>query len=212
MTLENLIEFKGSKNGILIYIKPQQDFELVKKQLTEKIEKSKQFFKGAKIFDIKCHSLTADEKKELEEIMATKYKIYVLSQEERDILNNCEPVETVFTGIVEGNTKFVKGTIRSGQNINYKGNIIILGDVNPGAHITAYGNIMVMGSLRGVAHAGANGNNDACVAAFHLDPTQLRISDVITRAPDGDYEKPKIPELARVKGDKIYIEPYLNRK
>lgn len=212
MAWENLIEFKGTKNGILIYIKPQQDFEIVKQQLIEKIEKSKQFYEGAKIFDIQCYSLTVEQKKELEEIMATKYKIYVLSQEERDILNNRQPVETIFTGIVEGKTKFIKGTIRSGQNINYEGNIVILGDVNPGAQIIAYGNIMVMGSLRGVAHAGANGNNDACVAAFHLDPTQLRISDVITRAPDGDYEKPKIPELARVKGDKIYIEPYLNRK
>ena len=101
------------------------------------------------------------------------------------------------------------GTIRSGQNINYKGNVVVLGDVNPGAQITAYGNIVVMGSLRGVAHAGSNGNRDAYVAAFYLDPTQLRISDIITRAPDGYYEKPKVPELARIKGDMVYIEPYL---
>ena len=127
-------------------------------------------------------------------------------------MNKSEQMETVFTGITEGKTKFVQGTIRSGQNINYDGNIVILGDVNPGAHITAYGNIVVMGSLRGVAHAGSNGNRDACVAAFYLEPTQLRISDVITRAPDGYYERPKIPELAKVKGNMVYIEPYLNRK
>lgn len=212
MVEENIIEFKGTKNGILIYIKPRQDFELVKKQLIDKIEKAKSFFKGAKIFDIYCDTLTVEQKKDLEQLMARAYKIYVLSEEERNLINRAKSTESIFKGIVEGKTKFIQGTIRSGQNISYDGNIVILGDVNPGAQITAFGNIMVMGTLRGVAHAGANGNKDACVAAFHLDPTQLRISDVITRAPDGNYEKPRVPELARIKNNKVYIEPYLNRK
>ena len=41
MVQENIIEFKGTKNGILIYIKPQQDFEIIKQQLIDKIEKAK---------------------------------------------------------------------------------------------------------------------------------------------------------------------------
>ena len=212
MVQENIIEFRGTKNGILIYIKPQHDFEIIKQQLVNKIEKAKYFFKGAKIFDIYCDTLTVEQKKELEAFMATRYKIYVLNQEERDILNKPEPVETVFAGITEGKTKFIQGTMRSGQNINYDGNIVILGDVNPGAQITAYGNIIVMGSLRGVAHAGSNGNREACVAAFYLDPMQLRISNVIARAPDGHYEKPRVPELAKVRDNMVYIEPYLNRR
>jgi septum site-determining protein MinC len=212
MIQENVIEFKGTKKGILICIKPQYDFEIIKEQLIDKIEKTQSFFKGAKIFDIYCDTLTLEEKEELQVLMATRYKIHVLKPEERDALNQVESTEEVFDGVSEGNTKFVQGTLRSGQNIVYKGNVVVLGDVNPGAKITAFGNIIVMGSLRGVAHAGANGNVDSCVAAFYLDPTQLRIADVITRAPDGDYEKPKIPELARVKGNMVYIEPYLNKK
>jgi len=212
MIQENVIEFKGTKKGILICIKPQYDFEVIKEQLISKIERTQSFFKGAKIFDIYCDTLTTEEKEELQILMATRYKIHVLKPEEREALNKTESTEEIFAGVIEGETKFIQGTLRSGQNISYKGNVVVLGDVNPGAQITAYGNIIVMGSLRGVAHAGANGNMDACVAAFHLDPTQLRISDVITRAPDGDYEKPKIPELARVKGNMVYIEPYLNKK
>jgi len=212
MIQENMIEFKGTKKGILICIKPQYDFEIIKEQLVDKIEKTQSFFKGAKIFDIHCDTLTIEEKEELQVLMATRYKIHVLKPEERCALNQEESTEEVFEGITEGDTKFIQGTLRSGQNIDYKGNVVVLGDVNPGAKITAYGNIIVMGSLRGVAHAGANGNIDSCVAAFYLDPTQLRIADVITRAPDGDYEKPRIPELARVKGNVVYIEPYLNKK
>lgn len=212
MIQENVIEFKGTKKGILIYIKPQYEFEIIKEQLINKIEKTQSFFKGAKIFDIHCDTLTIEEKEELQVLMATRYKIHVLKPEERDALNQARSIDEIFAGINEGKTKFIQGTLRSGQNINYEGNVVVLGDVNPGAQITAYGNIIVMGSLRGVAHAGANGNADSCVAAFYLDPTQLRIADVITRAPDGNYEKPKIPELARVKGNMVYIEPYLSKK
>lgn len=212
MVQENIIEFRGTKNGILIYIKPKYDFEIVKQQLANKIDKTKYFFKGAKIFDICCDTLTAEQKKELEEFMVKKYEICVLNQGKQIASDESKTTETVFKGITEGKTKFIQGTIRSGQNIDYAGNVVILGDVNPGAQITAYGNIIVMGNLRGVAHAGSNGNRNACVAAFYLDPTQLRISDVIARSPDGYYEKPKIPELARIKNNMVYIEPYLSRR
>lgn len=214
MIQENVIEFKGTKNGILICIKPQYDFEVIKEQLIDKMEQTQNFFKGAKIFDIQCDTLTLNEKEKLEELMARRYKIYILKPQEKEVLNLTKEnsVEEIFTGINEGETKFIQGTLRSGQNIRYKGNVVVLGDVNPGAQIEAYGNIYVMGSLRGTAHAGSNGNINACVAAFYLDPTQLRISNIITRPPDGDYEKPNTPELARVKDNMIYIEPYLIKK
>lgn len=210
MTEDNAIEFKGTKQGLLICVKPNYDFQTIKDHLIEKLEKTQSFFKGAKIFEIKGDTLTHEEKEELATIMTSRYKMDISISEKA-----CKQVSTkkeVFEGIEEGKTKFVKGTIRSGQKIDYEGNVVILGDVNPGAQIIARGNIVVMGSLRGIAHAGANGNTQACVAALYLDPTQLRIADVIARAPDGDYEKPNNPELARIKENMVCIEPYLNKK
>jgi len=102
------------------------------------------------------------------------------------------------------NTKFHRGTVRSGQLVSFDGNLVIIGDVNPG------GEVCVMGSLRGMVHAGANGNREALVVALNLQPTQLRIADVITRPPD---EKETVgqffPELAYVKDGMVYIERYL---
>jgi septum site-determining protein MinC len=40
----------------------------------------------------------------------------------------------------------------------------------------------------------------------------LRISDIITRSPDGYGEKPVVPEVAKIKDDLIIIEPYLPNK
>jgi septum site-determining protein MinC len=108
----------------------------------------------------------------------------------------------------DSNTLLVKRTLRSGQHIRYDGSVAVLGDVNPGAEVIASGDIVVLGSFRGVAHAGATGNPKAIVAAFRLNPTQLRIANIITRSPDGDSTGPATPEIARVKDGKVIIEAF----
>ncbi len=106
-------------------------------------------------------------------------------------------------------TVMYEKSLRSGQNINFDGNVVILGDVNPGAEIVAGGHILVMGSLRGLVHAGAAGDEDATVTALHFSPTQLRIASHITRPPDGGVEDSnKPPETARIKDDAVIIEEY----
>ncbi|MBM7613582.1 septum site-determining protein MinC [Alkaliphilus hydrothermalis] len=208
MPQENAIEFKGTKKGIYVQIKPHNDFETLKLNLIEKLEKTKTFFSGAKILDIQCNTISLEEKEELEKIMSTRYQMQV----QREEFQEDPPIDEVFQGINEGMTKFIPKTLRSGQKINYKGNVVIFGDVNPGAEIIAYGNIVVLGSLRGIAHAGSNGNKYARVVAYYLDPTQLRIADKIARSPDGEYEKPKGPELACIKDEVVYIEPFLTKR
>ncbi|WP_418792595.1 septum site-determining protein MinC [Phosphitispora sp. TUW77] len=108
----------------------------------------------------------------------------------------------------DDNTILIQRTVRSGQSIRFDGNVVVMGDVNPGSEIVASGNIVVMGALRGVVHAGALGNKRATVAAFKLQPTQLRIANHITRAPDGDYLTPEYPEIARIKDGVVVIEAY----
>lgn len=106
-------------------------------------------------------------------------------------------------------TIMIQRTLRSGQNLHYDGNVVIMGDVNPGAEVVASGHILVMGSLRGLVHAGATGEEDATVTALHLAPTQLRIASHITRPPDGNAdEESKLPETARIKNDLVIIEEY----
>jgi septum site-determining protein MinC len=87
---------------------------------------------------------------------------------------------------------------------------VVFGDVNPGGEIVATGNIVVMGSVRGTVHAGADGNKEAVVVALNLQPTQLRIGDIITRPPDEkDVKSTFIPGIAFIKDDIVYIERYL---
>lgn len=92
--------------------------------------------------------------------------------------------------------------LRSGQDITFPGNVIVMGDVNPGAEIKAAGNILVLGDLRGAAHAGAAGDASAWVGALKLRPVQIRITNIIAAAPQ---EEPRQPEIARVADGMIVV-------
>ena len=109
--------------------------------------------------------------------------------------------------IAEGKTKFYRGTMRSGNLIDYKGNVVVMGDVNPGAEIIATGNIVVMGVIKGTVHAGAKGNRNAIVSANGIYPTQLRIADLITVSPnEAGTAHAEGFETAYIKENNIYIE------
>ena len=122
----------------------------------------------------------------------------------KDITEKC------FEGIHEGKTKFFRKAIRGGQIINFPGNIVIIGDVNHGSEVYAGFNLIVVGAIKGKVFAGIDGNRDAIIAAFHMQPEILKIADIITMSPDS--EKPKYPEVAKIKDNSILVEPYLNNK
>lgn len=202
---EGLVSFKGINGGVYICVK-DGEFSSILQELENKLLESLNFFKDAKIIGIKGNSISEEEKNELLNIMKYKYELNIVKGFE--VPFKAKDVDE----IEEGMTKFINNTIRSGQVVEYEGNIVIIGDVNPGALIKAKGNIVILGSLKGVAHAGADGNTRAYVAAYDLRPTQLRIGNIISRRPDGHVDTIGMPEVAKVYDKEIIVEPYLPRK
>lgn len=76
-------------------------------------------------------------------------------------------------------TLMVRKTLRSGQRIQFAGNVVVLGDVNAGAEVEAEGDVVILGNLRGIVHAGCKGRSDATVLALNLHAAQLRIGNLI---------------------------------
>lgn len=218
---QELVNFRGVNEGIFINIQ-SDDIKEIKNELNQKIVNGYSFYKDTKIIGIKGDLLSDEDIVDLKHMLIYKHDLMVLDQEipsstvqNNDIVEESEDEERedeIFEGIDCGITKFVNGTLRSGQIVAYHGNIVIIGDVNPGALIQAKGNIVVLGTLRGVAHAGMGGNLDAIVASYNLQPTQLRIGDVIGRPPDSGMESSRVPEIAKIKDNEVTIEPYLPNK
>ena len=76
-------------------------------------------------------------------------------------------------------TLMVRKTVRSGQRIQFAGNVVVVGDVNAGAEIEAEGDVIVLGNLRGIVHAGCKGKADAVVLALNLHAAQVRVGNLI---------------------------------
>lgn len=108
-------------------------------------------------------------------------------------------------------TTYIKQTLRSGQIVNYDGNVVIIGDCHPGSEVIASGDITVWGILSGIAHAGAKGNSRAKVRALKMNAIQLRIANCYARKPDGmntifpERTSTFTPEEARIINDEIVI-------
>ncbi|MBU5427213.1 septum site-determining protein MinC [Tissierella pigra] len=220
---DDLISFKGVKEGVFLNVNGA-DLLIIKKELDKKMKNAPNFYKGIKLLGIKSEGLSYEDLVELKLILKYKYDLVVSEEELPDYILNPKlkihednkELDTIpdstFDGIDCGMTKYINGTLRSGQTVDYDGNIVIIGDVNPGALIKAKGNIIVLGTIRGVAHAGICGNLNAIVAAYNLQPMQLRIGDIIARPPDEQSEIYKVPEVAKIKDGEVIIEPYLPNK
>jgi len=219
------VTFKGTVNGLTIIMRESDSFKDILENIEKKISSAGKFFKGSSLsVKYRGKKLSPQEEKQILDLLIEKSGADIKTLEEddeepepedMDMTSNVSRRNTIkkfsfFKGIDEGITKFYRGTVRSGQLLRFDGNIVVLGDVNPGGVIEATGNVIVLGSLRGVVHAGCDGNKEAIVAAFNLQPTQLRIADVITRPPDDmEVKGSPVPELAFIKDDMVYIDRFL---
>ncbi len=211
------VSLKGVKDGVELRLSQENSFSNILQETKERLQEAKDFFAGTALNLIVCgRSLNMLEEEQL------KYTIEALLPADTKIVfskeGDCQ--ETMGKDRIEGyggtgeeNALFIRGTVRSGQVIETAGNLIIAGDVNPGAQLMAGGDIMVMGNLRGTIHAGRSGNRGAVVIALSIAPPQLRIADMITRAPDKDeIRRSPQPEIAYIKDGTIYIDDYSSRK
>ncbi len=216
------IQLKGIKEGILVTVRAE-DWQNGIDDLNQKIGEQNAFFQGAKIaLDIGDLLVSASQLGRLrDELSEQGISLWaLLSTSDRSIDNakslglaislpkpsaasnrKTEPV------IPDGEPAvFIQKTLRSGSKITFEGHVVVLGDVNPGAELIATGNVLIWGKLRGTVHAGALGNTEACVCAMDLNPTQLRIANLIS-IPPKRKGKPQ-PEIASVEGEQIIAKPW----
>ncbi|WP_160687270.1 septum site-determining protein MinC [Clostridium sp. C2-6-12] len=210
------ILIKGNKDGINTTINMNKFacFEDMLQALIKKLSKGKHFYKGTTlILAIDLNSINKKEVEALKETLLSEIELkdIVLEDIEKEANKETQKEVKVFSGVTEGKTKFIRKTVRGGQSIRYQGNIVIIGDINSGAEVYASGNVIVLGRIRGKVSAGTNGNSKAVIAAFLLQPEILTIANVIAMSPD-DVEKPRYPELAKIKDGAIIVEPYLPNK
>lgn len=176
------VTIKGTKSGLTLYLDDSCSFGQLLKELDEKLSSNHQPEDSPLIsVHIKAGNryLTRSQQDQIREIIRNKNKLVVDSLE-----SNVMTKEEALEWKKQTDVETVSKIIRSGQVLEVKGDLLLIGDVNPGGTVIAGGNIFIMGALRGIAHAGCFGNRDAVIAASLMKPMQLRIDDLVNRAPD----------------------------
>jgi septum site-determining protein MinC len=194
MGIKDCINVTLKKNEVIIKIDVTADHKKVMANLKKKIPELKKLYKEDKTpILIKGKILSTKEKNEIKTLIQDAIDVEVRFEGAK-ALGLYGIQETYCREISTSETKFHRGSLRSGQRLEFEGSIVILGDVNSGAEVIAGdnivvvkggaeviagGNVVILGTLRGLAHAGANGNKSAIIAANSIETLQIRIANIV---------------------------------
>jgi septum site-determining protein MinC len=181
--MQQYVTIKGTKDGLTLHLDDRCSFQELLSEIEEKLSLNQHTQQDSPLISVRVkvgtRYLTKDEEEELRNLIRKKKNLVVdsidcdvMTKEEAQALR----LQTEITTVCK--------MVRSGQILEVQGDLLLIGDVNPGGTVIAGGNIFVMGALRGNAHSGVHGNKDSVIVASVMKPSQLKIANIINRAPD----------------------------
>lgn len=203
--MRNCVSINLRKNEILIKINDNAEQKEIIDSLKKKLPELKKMYKDEKTpITVTGKILKNKEIDEIQELIKRNIDVEIDFDMPKS-LGLSSITRTFNKEIAVSETKFHRGSLRSGQKMESEGSLVILGDVNSGAEVIASDNIVVLGALRGLAHAGAKGNKQAIISAGLLDTVQIRIANVIKEI-DRDEEPLHKQAYVSIINDEIVIE------
>ena len=204
--MNNCVSIVLGKEEITLKINEKAKEEEIEKCLEEKIPELKKLYQDEKTPIFVTGKVLKTKEMELVQSIIQK-EIEVSIEFDSPKVLGLHGIKKAFVEEIESSeTKFHRGSLRSGKKIEFEGSLVIMGDVNRGAEIIAGENIVVLGTLRGMAHAGAKGNKKAFVAANEIDVAQIRIANVIKEMERSEEEPQTTKTYAYVKENEIVLE------
>ena len=177
--MKKCISINLKRNEIVIKINEDATQEEIVNKIKKKLPELKKLYKDEKTpITVTGKILKNKEIDEIQELIKDKIDVQIEFDSPKSLgLYSIKKTFEKKTEISE--TRYYRGSLRSGQKMESEGSLVILGDVNSGAEVMAADNIVVLGALRGLAHAGAKGNKQAIIAAGLLDTVQIRIANIV---------------------------------
>lgn len=203
--MRNCVSINLKKDKIVIKLNEEAEQIEITEALKKKLTELKKLYKDEKTpIMVTGKILKNKEIDEIQELIKSKIAVEIDFDMPKSLgLHSIK--KTFEKEIAISETKFHRGSLRSGQKIEVEGSLVIIGDVNSGAEIMASENIIVLGALRGLAHAGAKGNKQAIIAAGLVDTVQIRIANVVKEI-DREEEPMHKQSYISIANDKIIIE------
>lgn len=199
--MKSCINISMKKNQVIIKIDDNAEQREVIENLKKKMIELKNLYQGDKTPILITGKVLKNSEMEEIQSLIKRFIDVQIDFDSPKVLGLHGIKKSFYKEVAISETKFHKGSLRSGQKIEYEGSLVIIGDINPGAEVIAGENIIVLGELRGMAHAGAKGNRDAVIEAVEIEATQLRIADVVKEIEKSDEEIKRIKTSAYLNDD-----------
>ena len=211
------VQVRAQRDGQFVFILDSSlPFQMILKYLEKRLEESNRFFRSAKIIiDLGLRPFRFDEVVTLRDLLKNHWQAHITELRLGHRFDSFFEWASKLIGIPiyqipvqekEPEPVIIKQTCRSGTRIEAPQDCVILGDLNPGAEIIAGRDIIVFGVLRGIAHAGAYGNRESKIWALSIEPSQLRIADLVAIPPRQDRSShTKRYEIAEIRDDQIQV-------
>ncbi len=209
------IQIKANRQGFTLVPDPAAPFEAVVAFLEKRFSESRDFFRRAEMtLDLRDRPLRTDEIAALHRLLVDRGQVRLIEVKLGEDLTLVmdRPSERQFFAPkvppaprADNAALVIRNTCRSGMRVVSDTDCVVLGDVNPGAEVIAVGDVIIFGNLRGVAHAGANGDRSARIWALSIEPSQIRIADIVAVPPRGGKPTPKRFEIAEIQDNLIEV-------
>jgi septum site-determining protein MinC len=208
------VQVKADRKGFILVPDPAATFDSIVAYMQQRLEQSQDFFhKTDMVLDLRFRPLSTDQISALYAILYEKSKVKLIEIRLSDDLSFVIEGEMRKRNVSKaaGSERendaavVVRNTCRSGVRIVSPSDCVVLGDVNPGAEIVAAGDVVVFGTIRGIAHAGAGGDRSSRIWALSIEPSQIRIADLVAVPPKGGKPTPKRYEVAEIQNGAIQV-------
>lgn len=211
------LQIKANRDGLTLVPHSLATFQTIMDYVDDRLKSSRDFFTRSEMtLDLRGRPLPSDEIAALYRLLLEKAKVQlmevVLTEDVSFYLSPGavappKPVtpDAAAFAFAEDAPVIVRSTCRSGMRIESPSDCVVLGDVNPGAEILAVGDVIVFGNLRGIAHAGALGDRAAKIWALSIEPSQIRIADLVAVPAKGERHVAKRYEIAEIQQNRIEV-------
>ena len=206
----DIVTFKNNPERLLIVLDDKSDFAEIIRNISDKIEKNHDFFKGASLrLKYKGRNLDHAEEKRIAAIFVGVGEVNILGiNKEIDIpkhesgnkfkglgyglFGNLLPSSDSVPAICEGATSYYRGNLLNGQKIIYNGSVIIIGNVEKGSSVIAEENVIVFGTVKGEVHAGSRDLKTSVIICEKFEPTDSSIAGIKMIAEDYSHRLQKL--------------------
>lgn len=206
------VRLKGTREGLWVTLDPNRPLNELKPELHRLFTQMKRLAENARVI-IDSGTPAQDENliKELAHYLTEHFKVLSVSAPPRDppaSPSKQRPPDVSTWFYRRSDALIICGRVRSGQKLNSRNHLVLLGDINPGGEVTAGGDILVLGRLGGMAIAGQRFGEESIILSLDFRPTQIQIADVVAAGlPPGNQ---KTVEYAYIEEGKIVVSPYLD--